>query len=117
LNYALFSVLSGDLFNCFIDYLIEECCNSGLGAKFVEIILCILGFCDDICLISGSSDELRLLLLICEKFALKWAIEFNISKCKFIVFGSTEYKKKLKKIKKNFALAKINFYNRKKMLS
>ena len=31
------------------------------------------------------------LLLICERFARKWGIEFNISKCKFIVFGSCKY--------------------------
>ena len=64
-------VLSGDLFNIFIDDLINDCVNSGLGAKFVLIILCILCFCDDICLLSGSSDELRLLINICEEFARK----------------------------------------------
>ena len=84
-------VLSGDLFNCFIDDLILECCDSGLGACYVEIILCTLGFCDDLCLFSSSSNELRQLLLICERFANKWGIQFNISKCKFIVFGSSKY--------------------------
>ncbi len=38
-----------------------------------------------------SSDNLRELLLICERFAQKWGIDFNISKCKFIVFGSSKY--------------------------
>ena len=84
-------VLSGDLFNCFIDDLIVECCNSGFGAQFIEIVLCIIGFCDDICLLSCSSNDLRKLLSICELFARKWGIEFNISKCKFIVFGSSKY--------------------------
>ena len=84
-------VLSGDLFNIFIDDLINDCVNSGLGAKFILIILCILCFCDDICLLSSSSDDLRLLLKICEQYALKWAIDFNISKCNFIVFGSCKY--------------------------
>ena len=84
-------VLSSDLFNIFIDDLINVCVGSGLGARFILIILCILCFCDDICLLSSSSDELRLLLNICEQFALKWAIEFNILKCKFIVFGSCKY--------------------------
>jgi hypothetical protein len=35
------------LFNFFINDLIEECINSGLGAKVYEIIMNILGFCDD----------------------------------------------------------------------
>ena len=84
-------MLSGDLFNCVIDDLLIECCNSGLGAHFIEIILCILGFCDDLCLFACSQIEMSQLLLICERFARKWGIEFNISKCKFIVFGSRKY--------------------------
>ena len=57
-------VLSGDLFNCVIDDLIIKCCNSGLGARFIEIILCILGFCDDLCFFSCNEVEMRHLLLI-----------------------------------------------------
>jgi hypothetical protein len=84
-------VLSGDLFNCFIDDLIIECCNSGFGASYFDIILCIIGFCDDLCLFSCTDAELRQLLLICERFARKWGIEFNASKCQFMVFGTRKY--------------------------
>jgi hypothetical protein len=42
-------VLSGSLFNFFINELIEICCNANIGAKFIDIIVCILIFCDDIC--------------------------------------------------------------------
>ena len=84
-------VLSGDLFNCFIDDLIIECCNSGFGASYFDIILSILGFCDDLCLFSCTDVELRQLLLICERFAKKWGIEFNASKCQFMVFGTRKY--------------------------
>jgi hypothetical protein len=84
-------VLSGDLYNCAIDDLISECCNSGLGASFIEIILCILGFCDDLCLFSCSESEMKQLLILCEKYARKWDIKFNVSKCNFIVFGSRKY--------------------------
>jgi hypothetical protein len=52
-------VLSGALFNTFIDNLIKECCASNLGASFFEIILCIFGFCDDVCLLSESKEELQ----------------------------------------------------------
>ena len=84
-------IISGALFNFFINDLIEECCLSGFGARYIEIILCILGFCDDICLLSESASDLRHLLSFCELFANKWGIEYNIDKCKFIVFGSTKY--------------------------
>jgi hypothetical protein len=84
-------VLSGDLYNCSIDDLIIECYNSGFGATFIDIILCILGFCDDLCLFSCSEEEMKQLLIICERFARKWGIKFNPSKCNFIVFGTRKY--------------------------
>ena len=74
-----------------IDDLIIECYNSGFGATFIDIILCILGFCDDLCLFSCSEVELKQLLIICERFARKWGIIFNASKCNFIVFGTRKY--------------------------
>ena len=74
-----------------IDDLIIECYNSGFGATFIDIILCILGFCDDLCLFSCSAVELKQLLIICERFARKWGIKFNASKCNFIVFGTRKY--------------------------
>ena len=83
-------VLSGALFNTFIDDLIRECCESNLGATFFEIIVCIFGFCDDICLLSERKYELQSLITICENYGKRWAIEFNIPKCNFIVFGSNK---------------------------
>jgi hypothetical protein len=40
-------ILSGALFNFYIDDLIKECAEPGLGAMFIDIVMCILGFCDD----------------------------------------------------------------------
>jgi len=40
-----------------IDDLIIECCNSGFGASYFDIILCIIGFCDDLCLFSCTDAE------------------------------------------------------------
>jgi hypothetical protein len=64
------------------------CSESGFGATFFEIIQCIFGFCDDICLLSQIIEELQQLLLICESYANKWAIEFNMSKCQIMMFGT-----------------------------
>jgi hypothetical protein len=49
-------VLSGSLFNFFINDLIELCCNANIGASFMDLIVCILVFCDDICLLSDSIE-------------------------------------------------------------
>jgi hypothetical protein len=81
-------VISGILFNFFLDDLLTLCSESGFGATFFEIIQCIFGFCDDICLLSQIIEELQQLLLICESYANKWAIEFNISKCQIMMFGT-----------------------------
>jgi hypothetical protein len=81
-------VLSGILFNFFLDDLLVLCSESGFGATFFEIIQCIFGLCDDICLLSQIIEELQQLLLICESYANKWAIEFNMSKCQIMMFGT-----------------------------
>ena len=57
----------------------------------MELVVCILVFCDDICLLSDSIEEMQLLLNLCEEFAMKWGIEFNLEKCKYIVFGKKKY--------------------------
>ena len=84
-------VLSGTLFNYFIDDLIQECCQSGIGASFINIIVSILCFCDDVCLMSPNVIELQLLLNICDNYSKTWALEYNISKCKYIVFGTSKF--------------------------
>ena len=48
-------------------------------------------FCDDICLLSLNESEMQILLNICDHYSKKWALEFNISKCKYIVFGSNKF--------------------------
>ena len=42
-------VMSGALFNFFFDDLIHECCQAGIGASFLNIIIAIICFCDDSC--------------------------------------------------------------------
>ena len=84
-------VLSPFLFNFFINDLIELCYNSGLGAHIGNILMNIIGFCDDITLLSPCFKEMQLLLNICENYGFKWSIDFNTSKCLFIVFGTQRF--------------------------
>ena len=64
-------VLSGALFNYFINDLIEECVQSGVGAKFIEILIAIIVFCDDICLLIQIKEEMQILLNICNEYSKK----------------------------------------------
>ena len=59
-----------------------------MGAKIGDLCNCILGFCDDHCLLSPVLEDLQILLDICGKFGKDWAISFNILKSLFIVFGT-----------------------------
>jgi hypothetical protein len=34
---------------------------------------------------------MQILLNICSEYSRKWALQFNIAKCKFMVFGSRKY--------------------------
>lgn len=62
-------VFSGFLFNFYIDDSIQECWQSCLAATFINIIVAIICFCDDICLISPDAHELELLLNICKNYS------------------------------------------------
>ena len=59
--------------------------------NIIDIIVAILAFCDDVCLLSPDENELQILLNICDNYSKNWAIEYNISKCKYMVFGSNNF--------------------------
>ena len=84
-------VISPFLFNFFIDDLIRECTQSGLGAKIKNLMLNIFGFCDDISLLSTCCKDMQQLLNICGNYANKWGIQFNVAKCFFMVFGTKRH--------------------------
>jgi hypothetical protein len=48
----------------------------------------VFGFADDICLLTDNINDMQKLLNICAKFGEEYAIEFNLDKCFFIVFGT-----------------------------
>ena len=102
-------VLSGNLFNFYIDELIEKCCDANIGAYFNEINLCVIGFCDDLCLVGNSVVEVQSLLTICEHFTNQWGIDLNIEKCKYIVFGSKKFNNESLKLNNQIISITDNF--------
>ena len=61
-----------------------------------------LWFCDDLGLLSHDQSDLQELLAICEQYANDWGLEFNIPKCKIMLFGSK------KQLKQNNAIFILN---------
>jgi hypothetical protein len=57
------------LFNIFINDLIEECLQEGIGAKKGNINVSIIAYFDDIILLSTTRAHLERLLKICNKYA------------------------------------------------
>ena len=84
-------ILSPFLFNFFINDLIEECVNKNIGARFEELNLSIIVYCDDILLISPIEKHLQMLLDICGAYGTNWGIKFNPNKSSFISFGRQIY--------------------------
>ena len=80
-------ILSPFLFNFFINDLLTECLSQNIGAKIGDSNLSIIGYCDDLILLSPVAKHIELLLKTCELFANKWKMEFNAKKSVSLVMG------------------------------
>ena len=83
------SKLGPVLFNLFINDLLQELNDIDLGAKIGPIHIPVLGFADDIVLISDNPKKLQKLIDICHRWSLKNKMSFNSSKCKVMIFDRT----------------------------
>ena len=83
------SKLGPILFNIFINDLLNELQNTGIGAFIGPIHIPALGFADDIVLISDDPEKLQKLIDKCQSWASKNGMSFNTSKCKVMVFNGS----------------------------
>ena len=81
------SKLGPILFNIFINDLLVELEKSNYGALIGNLRISVLGFADDIALISDSIKNMEKLVKICENWVARNLMEFNVSKCKAMVFN------------------------------
>ena len=86
------AVSSPLLFSLYIDHLFILLRNSGLGCSIDKFYFGVLGYADDLLLLSASRSGLQAMVSICEQFAklekLKFStnIDFQKSKTKCIIF-------------------------------
>ena len=85
------SKLGPILFLVFINDLLIDLQQSGLGANIGDILITCLGFADDIVLVSESPENLQILINKCETWAKENGMEFNTKKCKVMVFNGPSF--------------------------
>ena len=73
-------VLSPFLFNTYINDLIVDINRSNYGCYLNNFKISILGYCDDIILVSSSLSNIQILLDLCQNYFEIWNIKFNANK-------------------------------------
>ena len=73
-------LLSPVLFAIYMDVLIERLRSCGLGCRLLDDFYGCLLYADDIVLLSHSLNAIRIMLDICDKFAIDFDVKFNSSK-------------------------------------
>ncbi len=84
-------ILSPFLFNFFLDGLISSCLDKNIGAKIGSKNLSIIGYCDDLLLMSPNPGHLDILLDECVQYAKTWKMEFNSKKSNSLVVGKNRF--------------------------
>ena len=70
--------------------LIAACVESNKGARIGYVKVCIVGYCDEIFLMSPTG-HMRNLLELCDDYVIRWKIEFNAKKSISAEFGKSAY--------------------------
>lgn len=74
------AVLSPILFCLYIDVLINRLVSSGIGCHITDMYYGVLGYADDLVLLSPSRDGLQKMLTICENYGKEYDMNFHPKK-------------------------------------
>ena len=80
-------VMSPVLFTLYIDKLISNVIQAGVGCHIGGICSAIFVYADDIILLAPTRRAMQALLDKCEQFGAEYGITYNPDKCESIVFG------------------------------
>lgn len=80
-------VTSPRLFNLYVDNLIDGLSSLPVGCTIDGVSVNNLSYADDMVLLAPSIRALRILIAFCEAYAASHGLEYNATKCEFIVFG------------------------------
>ena len=82
-------VLSPVLFTIYMDCLLKELRDSGVGCHIGNVFTGALGYADDLILLTPTKHSMNILLKICESFSKQFNILFNAGKSKHIFFTTS----------------------------
>lgn len=78
---------SPNLFNCFLQSLLDELENSGVGVGLESgEVLSVLAYADDILLMAESERDLQILSDIVHDWSRRWRMTVNLSKTKIVIY-------------------------------
>ena len=89
-------VMSPLLFGIYMDELLLELKNSGVGCYIGNYYCGAYGYADDIILLCPSITGLENMIRICEVYSDKHFINFNGKKSKLLIFGNSDNDPKIK---------------------
>ncbi|MES9994111.1 MAG: reverse transcriptase family protein [Candidatus Thiodiazotropha sp.] len=84
-------VISPFMYLCFVDELLNELNECGVGFKVDGMSLASPTVCDDMLLLSLSKNSLDNLMHICYRYSCLWRYDYSPSKSAVIVFNETKY--------------------------
>jgi hypothetical protein len=77
---------SPTLFNLYINRLINELSNTGIGCHIDGVCVNNISYADDMVLLCPSIGALRKLLKICESYAVAHGLKYNAKKSEIMIF-------------------------------
>ena len=83
-------VLSPYLFAVYLDGLLVELSNSGVGCYWGSLFVCALAYADDIVLLAPCASALRHMLSACSSYASGHGLIFNANKTQLFCFGNSK---------------------------
>ena len=81
------AILSMLLYICFINGLLREILESGLGAEVLNISAGAIGYADDLAIVTIDRTAMQALIDIAYEYSCKWRFEFSPSKCAIMMYG------------------------------
>ena len=83
-------VLSPTLFSIYIDGMLKQLEHSNIGCNVGPKYCGVIGYADDVFLLSPTQGAMNKMIYICESYAEKYMIKFNGNKCQSVVFSKGE---------------------------